>query len=55
MILAEPGIATGDCRIEWGDGGAERSAQRSKPAIAALGGRYWRPADQARYAERTNR
>src|SRR6185437_10223456 len=32
VILAEPGIATGDCRIEWADGGVvlERAAVEAK-------------------------
>ena len=32
VILAEPGIATGDCRIEWADGGVvlERAAIEAK-------------------------
>ncbi len=40
VILAEPGIATGDCRIEWADGGVvlERVAIEAK--ISELVGRY---------------
>ena len=40
VILAEPEIATGDCRIEWADGGVvlERSATLAK--IDELVGRY---------------
>ena len=40
MILAEPEIATGDCRIEWADGGVvlERGAIAAK--IDELVGRY---------------
>ena len=40
VILAEPGIATGDCRIEWADGGVvlERAAIETK--ISELVGRY---------------
>jgi flagellar assembly protein FliH len=40
VILAEPEIATGDCRIEWADGGVvlERAAIESK--INELVGRY---------------
>src|SRR5262245_37409121 len=40
VILAEPGIATGDCRIEWADGGVvlERAVIESK--ISELVGRY---------------
>ena len=40
IILAEPSIATGDCRIEWADGGVvlERAAIEAK--INELVGRY---------------
>jgi flagellar assembly protein FliH len=40
VILAEPEIATGDCRIEWADGGVvlERAAIEAK--ITELVGRY---------------
>ncbi len=40
IILAEPEIATGDCRIEWADGGVvlERAAIEAK--ISELVGRY---------------
>ena len=40
VILAEPEIATGDCRIEWADGGVvlERAAIDAK--IDELVGRY---------------
>jgi flagellar assembly protein FliH len=40
VILAEPDIATGDCKIEWADGGVvlERTAIESK--INELVGRY---------------
>src|SRR5258705_7802303 len=40
VILAEPEIATGDCRIEWADGGVvlERAATETK--IDELVGRY---------------
>jgi flagellar assembly protein FliH len=40
VILAEPEIATGDCRIEWADGGVvlERGAIEAK--IGELVGRY---------------
>jgi flagellar assembly protein FliH len=47
VILAEPAIATGDCRIEWADGGVvlDRSAIETK--ISELVGRYMAPRDQA--------
>jgi len=40
VLLAEPDIATGDCRIEWADGGVllERAAIEAK--ISELVGRY---------------
>ena len=40
MILAEPEIPTGDCKIEWADGGVvlERAAIETK--INDLVGRY---------------
>jgi flagellar assembly protein FliH len=47
VILAEPDIATGDCRIEWADGGVvlERAAIEAK--IDELVGRYMASRDQA--------
>ena len=47
VILAEPDIATGDCRIEWADGGVvlERTAIEAK--INELVGRYMASRDQA--------
>ena len=47
VILAEPTIATGDCRIEWADGGVvlERAAVEAK--ISELVGRYLASRDQA--------
>ena len=47
VILAEPEIATGDCRIEWADGGVvlERAAIDAK--INELVGRYIASRDQA--------
>jgi len=46
VILAEPEIATGDCRIEWADGGVvlERAAIEAK--ITELVGRYLASATQ---------
>ena len=45
--FAEPTIATGDCRIEWADGGVvlERAAIEGK--INELVGRYLASRDQA--------
>jgi len=47
VILAEPEIATGDCRIEWADGGVvlERAAIEAK--IDELVARYIASRDQA--------
>ena len=47
VILAEPEIATGDCRIEWADGGVvlERAAIEAK--VNELVGRYIASRDQA--------
>jgi flagellar assembly protein FliH len=47
VILAEPDIATGDCRIEWADGGVvlERAAIEAK--IDELVGRYMASRNQA--------
>jgi flagellar assembly protein FliH len=47
VILAEPTIATGDCRIEWADGGVvlERAAIEAK--IDELVGRYLASRGQA--------
>jgi flagellar assembly protein FliH len=47
VILAEPEIATGDCRIEWADGGVvlERAAIEAK--IDELVGRYMASRNQA--------
>jgi flagellar assembly protein FliH len=47
VILAEPGIATGDCRIEWADGGVvlERAVIEAK--INELVRRYMASRDQA--------
>jgi flagellar assembly protein FliH len=46
VILAEPDIATGDCRIEWADGGVvlERAAIEAK--IDDLVGRYMTSRDR---------
>jgi flagellar assembly protein FliH len=53
VILAEPEIATGDCRIEWADGGVvlERAAIEAK--IGELVGRYMASRDQAATGRRT--
>jgi flagellar assembly protein FliH len=40
VILAEPEIATGDCRIEWADGGVVRQRDAIEARIDELVGRY---------------
>jgi flagellar assembly protein FliH len=40
VILAEPEIATGDCRIEWADGGVVRERAAIEAKIDELVGRY---------------
>jgi flagellar assembly protein FliH len=47
VILAEPDIETGDCKIEWADGGVvlERAAIEAK--INELVGRYMASRNQA--------
>ncbi len=40
VILAEPEIATGDCRIEWADGGVVRERAGVEAKISELVGRY---------------
>jgi flagellar assembly protein FliH len=47
VILAEPGIATGDCRIEWADGGVVLERATIEAKISELVGRYMAPRDQA--------
>lgn len=40
VVLAEPEIARGDCRIEWADGGVTRDSNRTETAIADMVRRY---------------
>ena len=40
VILAEPTIATGDCRIEWADGGVVLDRATVEAKISELVGRY---------------
>lgn len=40
VILAEPTIATGDCRIEWADGGVVMDRAAIEAKISELVGRY---------------
>ncbi|WP_454621257.1 FliH/SctL family protein [Bradyrhizobium cenepequi] len=46
VILAEPTIATGDCRIEWADGGIVLERAASEAKIDELVGRYMASRDQ---------
>src|SRR3979411_1935645 len=47
VILAEPGIATGDCRIEWADGGVVLERATIEAKISELVGRYMASRHQA--------
>ena len=40
VILAEPEVATGDCRIEWADGGVVRDRASVEAKISEFVGRY---------------
>ena len=40
VVIAEPGMAVGDCRIEWADGGLARDRAATEAAIAEAVGRY---------------
>jgi flagellar assembly protein FliH len=40
VVLAEPDIAAGDCRIDWADGGLNRDRAATEAAIAEAVGRY---------------
>jgi flagellar assembly protein FliH len=40
VVLAEPDIAAGDCRIEWADGGVIRDRTAAEAAIAEAVNRY---------------
>ena len=39
-MLGEPGIARGDCRIEWADGGVNRDTAAADAAIGEAVARY---------------
>ena len=47
VILAEPEIATGDCRIEWADGGVTLDRATTEAKINELVGRYLASRNQA--------
>lgn len=40
VVIAEPDIAPGDCRIEWADGGMTRDSGKTEAAIAEMVSRY---------------
>ena len=40
MVLADPEIAVGDCKIEWADGGVVRNAAKTDVVIGNAIGRY---------------
>ena len=40
VVLGEPGIAFGDCRIEWADGGVNRDTAATEATIAEAVSRY---------------
>ena len=40
VVLAEPDIQTGDCRIEWADGGVSRDRSATEAAIEEAVSRY---------------
>lgn len=40
VVLADPEIASGDCRVEWADGGITRDRAATEAAIADLVERY---------------
>jgi flagellar assembly protein FliH len=40
IVLAEPDIQTGDCRIEWADGGVNRDRSATEAAIDEAVARY---------------
>jgi flagellar assembly protein FliH len=40
VVMAEPGIAHGDCRIEWADGGIDRNSSRITAAVDTAVNRY---------------
>jgi flagellar assembly protein FliH len=47
VILAEPGIETGDCKIEWADGGVVLDRAAIEAKISELVGRYIASRNQA--------
>jgi flagellar assembly protein FliH len=51
VVVAEPEIAPGDCRIEWADGGIARDRAKTDAAIAAAVARYLGPCRNAAVPE----
>ena len=47
VILAEPDVATGDCKIEWADGGVTRDRDVIEAKVNELVGRYMASRNQA--------
>ena len=47
VILAEPDIETGDCKIEWADGGVTLDRAQIETKITELVGRYIASRNQA--------
>ena len=40
VVIAEPDVAPGDCRVEWADGGLNRDSAATEAAITEAVGRY---------------
>ena len=40
VVLGEPSVGVGDCRIEWADGGVNREARAAEGAIGEAVTRY---------------
>jgi len=40
VVLAEPGMALGDCRIEWADGGVSRDRAKTEATVTEAVARY---------------
>ena len=40
MVLADPQLAPGDCRIEWADGGVNRNEAAILATVEEVVGRY---------------
>jgi len=51
VVVAEPEIAVGDCRIEWADGGVVRNQAKTDLTISNAIGRYLGPRQSAAMPE----